>query len=71
VELPPPGETAPARFAMRLADPAWVAIYGPLAGAVSFAAERLNPLQYLTIRRYLAIVFALLVLLLLAVAIWR
>jgi hypothetical protein len=71
VELPPPGDPIPARFTLRLADPAWVAIYTPLAGAVGFAADRLNPLQYLTIRRYLAIVFALLVGLLVAVAIWR
>jgi NADH:ubiquinone oxidoreductase subunit 5 (subunit L)/multisubunit Na+/H+ antiporter MnhA subunit len=71
VAMPPPGDPAPVRFALRLADPAWVAIYLPIAGAVGFAADRLNPLQYLTIRRYLAIVFALLVLLLVAVAIWR
>jgi formate hydrogenlyase subunit 3/multisubunit Na+/H+ antiporter MnhD subunit len=71
VELPPPGDPAPARFTLRLADPAWAAIYTPLAGAVGFAADRLNRLQYLTIRRYLAIVFGLLVGLLLAVAIWR
>jgi hypothetical protein len=71
VELPPPGDPAPARFTLRLADPAWAAIYTPLAGAVGFAADRLNRLQYLTIRRYLAIVFGLLVGLLVAVAIWR
>jgi formate hydrogenlyase subunit 3/multisubunit Na+/H+ antiporter MnhD subunit len=71
VLMPQPGDRAPARFEVRLIDPAWAAIYTPLTRAVSFAADRLNPLQYLTIRRYLAVVFVLLVLLLLAVAIWR
>ncbi len=69
--MPAPGETRPAHFAVSMIDPAWVAIYAPIAGAVGIVADRLNPLQYLTIRRYLSIVFALLVLLLLAVAIWR
>ena len=35
-----------------------------------FAAGRLNVLQFLTIRRYLMLVFSALVLLLLALAIW-
>ena len=34
------------------------------------AAERLNPLQFLTIRRYLSLVFVALVVLLLVLAIW-
>ena len=40
------------------------------AGAVGFAADRLNRLQFLTIRRYLSLVFATLVTLLLVLAIW-
>lgn len=71
VEMPAPGDTSPARLAVHTIDPAWVTIYAPIAGVVSHVADRLNPLQYLTIRRYLAIVFVLLVVLLLAVAIWR
>ena len=38
---------------------------------VGFAADRLNHLQFLTIRRYLTLVFLALVLLLLVLAIWR
>jgi hypothetical protein len=34
-------------------------------------ADRLNFLQFLTIRRYLSVVFVLLVTLLLVVAVWR
>ena len=40
-------------------------------GFVGFATERLNVLQFLTIRRYLTLVFAALVLLLLVLAIWQ
>jgi len=37
---------------------------------VGFAADRLNHLQFLTIRRYLSLVFIALVALLLALALW-
>ncbi len=40
------------------------------SGFVAFAAEKLNVLQFLTIRRYLSLVFAALVLLLLVLAAW-
>src|SRR5690606_24462646 len=54
VDMPPPGDHRPARLHVRLIDPVWVGIYAPVAGAVGFAADRLNHLQFLTIRRYLA-----------------
>ena len=38
--------------------------------ASAFAADRLNHLQFLTIRQFLSLVFAALVLLLLVLAIW-
>jgi len=37
---------------------------------VAFSSSRLNRLQFLTIRRYLGLVFATLVTLLLVLAIW-
>ena len=37
---------------------------------IGYATERLNVMQFLTIRRYLTLVFAVLVLLLLVLAIW-
>ena len=46
-------------------------IYAPVAGAVGFAADRLNWLQFLTIRRYLSLVFLALIFLLLVLAVWR
>ena len=53
-----------------LRDPVWDALYAPIAGGVAFAADRLNRLQFLTIRHYLSLVFAALVGLLLVLAIW-
>ncbi len=68
-EMPPPGGTAPARLTIELRDLIWDALYAPLAAVIGFAADHLNVLQFLTIRRYLALVFGALVLLLLVLAI--
>ena len=46
------------------------ALYLPIVRVVDVAAGLLNHLQFLTIRRYLALVFAALVVLLLALAVW-
>jgi NADH:ubiquinone oxidoreductase subunit 5 (subunit L)/multisubunit Na+/H+ antiporter MnhA subunit len=70
VETPPPGSVAPARHVGTLRDLLWDWLYAPVAGAVAFASERLNVLQFLTIRRYLTLVFLALVTLLLVLAIW-
>jgi len=53
-----------------LHDLIWEGMYQPIAVAVGFSSERLNRLQFLTIRRYLSLVFATLVALLLVLAIW-
>jgi len=71
VEMPPPGDLGPARITVQLRDPIWEFVYAPLTRAVSWIADRLNPLQYLTIRRYLGLVFTALILLLLVLAIWQ
>jgi len=70
VDMPSPGETKPAHFHVELRDPVWDCIYAPIAEAVSVTADRLNLLQFLTIRRYLTLVFLTLVGLLLVLAIW-
>jgi formate hydrogenlyase subunit 3/multisubunit Na+/H+ antiporter MnhD subunit len=70
VEMPPPGDLRPARFTLDLRDFAWDLIYTPITKSVAFLAERLNYLQYLTIRRYLSLVFFALISLLLMLAIW-
>jgi hypothetical protein len=51
-------------------DPVWDVFYAPIRRGVEFAADRLNTLQFLTVRTYLSLVFAALVTLLLVVAIW-
>jgi hypothetical protein len=68
--LPPPGSLAPARLTVELHDLIWEAAYAPVAKGVEYAAEKLNYLQFLTIRQYLSLVFTALVLLLLVLAIW-
>jgi NADH:ubiquinone oxidoreductase subunit 5 (subunit L)/multisubunit Na+/H+ antiporter MnhA subunit len=70
VEMPAPGDTAPARFSLGMRDLAWDWLYAPISGAVDSAAGRLNRLQFLTIRRYLSLVFLALVSLLLVLALW-
>jgi hypothetical protein len=70
VDMPPPGDPRPARLTVELRDLVWEAFYQPIAGAVTFAADRLNVLQFLTIRRYLSLVFFALVTLLLVLALW-
>ena len=64
VDMPAPGETRPARFATVLRDPSWHWIYAPITRAFVFVTERLNVLQFLTIRRYLVLMFVALVVLL-------
>ncbi len=70
VTMPPPGDARPAQLHVQLLDLAWEGLYAPVALAVGVVADRLNHLQFLTIRRYLSLVFAALVLLLLARALW-
>src|SRR5689334_17456274 len=69
-EMPPPGSITPARLRVELRDLIWEALYAPVVSAIGFATERINILQFLTIRRYLSLVFAALVFLLLVLAIW-
>jgi hypothetical protein len=69
-DMPPPGDTRPARLVVELRDLIWDALYAPIAAGVTDAAERLNRLQFLTIRQYLSLVFGALVTLLLVIAIW-
>jgi len=71
VTMPPPGDTAPARFEVSLRDLPWDIFYAPVSVFIQFASARLNHLQFLTIRRYLGLVFFALVFLLLVLALWK
>ncbi|MCF3947539.1 hydrogenase 4 subunit B [Acidiphilium iwatense] len=70
VVMPAPGQLGPASLASSWTDPAWWAIYTPLVTTVGRIADRVNRLQFLTIRRYLAFVFLALVILLAWTALW-
>ena len=71
VEMPPPGDLRPARLSVDLRDVIWDVLYAPVASGVVYTADRLNHLQFLTIRQFLSLVFAALVILLLVLAIWQ
>jgi len=70
VEMPAPGDTAPARFRVRMIDPVWDGLYRGLIVGVGLIADLVNRLQFLTVRRYLLMMFGALVFMLLIVA-WR
>jgi len=63
-EMPPPGSAATARLTVVMHDLIWEGLYAPIAKLIGFATMRINVLQFLTIRRYLTLVFVALVLLL-------
>jgi formate hydrogenlyase subunit 3/multisubunit Na+/H+ antiporter MnhD subunit len=71
VVMPKPGDTAVAKVRVDLRDTIWETLYQPLIRLVDAATDRLNRLQFLTIRSYLTLVFAALVLLLIVVGAWR
>jgi hypothetical protein len=71
VTLPPPGDMGPATIVKTIRDPIWDYLYAPVGIAIGWAADLLNHLQFLTIRRYLTFVFVTLVLLLLALTLWQ
>jgi formate hydrogenlyase subunit 3/multisubunit Na+/H+ antiporter MnhD subunit len=70
VEMPPPSDSRPARLTVRLRDLIWEVFYAPIQRSVSVAGDRLNHLQFLSIRQYLSLVFVALVALLLVVSAW-
>lgn len=71
VTMPPPGDMAPARHEARTEDLAWSRIYLPLVALIDTVTTRLNALQFLSIRRYLSLVFGSLILLLVGLVIWN
>jgi hydrogenase-4 component B len=71
LDMPAPGDTRPARFGVEISDRIWDGVYTPIARGVGFCADQFNKVHFLTIQGYLSLVFGALVVLLLAVAIWR
>jgi len=71
VDLPRPGELRAARFAVHLEDPAWRWLVNPVVAAVDALAAQVRKLRLLSIRNYLTLVFATLILLLTVLALWQ
>jgi formate hydrogenlyase subunit 3/multisubunit Na+/H+ antiporter MnhD subunit len=70
VDMPAPGEMRSAHQSLAMHDLVWEFFYLPIVRTVEFLAQRLNHLQFLTIRQYLSVVFGALVSLLLLLASW-
>jgi NADH:ubiquinone oxidoreductase subunit 5 (subunit L)/multisubunit Na+/H+ antiporter MnhA subunit len=71
VVMPPPGDSRAASITHSQRDPVWDTFYAPLSRFVTLLSDRLNVLQFLTIRRYLGFVFGALVVLLLTLTLWQ
>jgi len=71
VRMPPPGDLEAARMHVALRDVMWDAFYAPLNRMVHYVADRLNRVQFLSIRVYLTLVFGALVALLTVLAVWQ
>jgi formate hydrogenlyase subunit 3/multisubunit Na+/H+ antiporter MnhD subunit len=71
VEMPRPGDAAAARLRVDLHDTVWETFYQPVVRLVNWLADRFTTLQFLTIRKYLTLVFATLVLMLVIIGISR
>lgn len=71
VVMPEPGDPAPARHGLALADRLWQGLYVPLGHGVELIARQAMRLQRLTIRGYLMLMFGTLIVLLAAVVVGR
>ena len=67
--MPQPGELRPARFSVAMRDLIWDWLYAPVGLLIGWSTTRINALQFLTIRRYLTLMFGALVFLLSIVAV--
>ncbi len=70
VEMPPPGALWPAKFRVRFSDYIWRYLYLAPAEAVWSLSKQFNGLHFLTIRRYLVLMFCTLITLLIITATW-
>jgi formate hydrogenlyase subunit 3/multisubunit Na+/H+ antiporter MnhD subunit len=71
VTMPKPGDTGAAKLDVVLHDTIWEAFYLPVIEGLSAFTERLTKFQYLSIRKYLMIVFGALIALLIVVGALR
>jgi hydrogenase-4 component B len=71
VEMPQPGAGGAAKLRVELHDTVWEVFYLPVIRTVDALADQLTKLQFLTIRKYLMLVFATLILLLIIIGVSR
>jgi hypothetical protein len=69
IDMPSPGDVRPARLRVHMRDRIWDALYAPIGGSITYVAHQWNRFQFLTIRKYLTLVFTLLIFLLLVVVV--
>jgi formate hydrogenlyase subunit 3/multisubunit Na+/H+ antiporter MnhD subunit len=69
IDMPSPGDPRAARIELHMRDRIWDALYAPIGISISYVAVHWNRFQFLTIRKYLTLVFALLIFLLLVVVV--
>jgi hypothetical protein len=70
IDMPAPGDSRAARLQVTVRDYIWDWLYDAPAHWVRLIGARLNWLQFLTIRRYLVLMFMALIVLLLITAVW-
>jgi formate hydrogenlyase subunit 3/multisubunit Na+/H+ antiporter MnhD subunit len=71
IDMPKPGSSGAARLTVEMHDTVWEAFYAPVIRLVNALADRLTELQFLTIRKYLMLVFATLILMLVIIGVLR
>ena len=70
VDMPSPGDPRAAHLTVEMSDLVWDWLYAPIANVVADVGDKLNRFQFLTIRKYLSLVFVVLVALLLGLSLW-
>ena len=70
LDMPPPGDLRPGHFSVRFKDYAWRNLYLRPAAGVLGLTLRINAFQFLTVRRYLVLMFCTLIALLVVTAVW-
>jgi len=68
IDMPPPGDLRPGSFRIRFTDYLWRYLYLVPANAIWWISERFDLFHYLTIRRYLVLMFTTLIVLLVITA---
>ncbi len=69
VDMPQPGDSRAAKLSVEIHDTVWAIFYAPVIRHVDSLANRFTKLQFLTIRKYLMLVFATLILMLVIIGV--